>query len=53
MATQPKEERRDLWELSVDELSPLSYVGLIDLLLAELCLPRDWHRALNELPFQN
>jgi len=25
----------------------------IDLLLAELCLPREWHRALSELPFKN
>jgi len=24
----------------------LLYTCLIDLLLAELCLPRDWHRAL-------
>jgi hypothetical protein len=28
------------------------YEQVIDLLLAELCLPRDWHRALSELPFQ-
>jgi hypothetical protein len=27
--------------------------GIDHLLLAELWLPRDWHRALNELPSQN
>ncbi|MCS4095879.1 hypothetical protein FHT76_007600 [Rhizobium sp. BK176] len=30
----------------------LPYRCIIDLLLAELCSPRDWHRALSELPFQ-
>jgi CspA family cold shock protein len=28
------------------------YTPFIDLLLAELCLRRDWHRVLSELPFQ-
>src|SRR6476620_11690037 len=35
-------------KLSVDFRCKASIFGFIDLLLAELCLPRDWHRALFE-----
>jgi hypothetical protein len=49
---QSKGEQRNLRKLIVDEPASLSYTELIDLLLAELCLPRDWHRALSELLFQ-
>jgi len=39
-------------KLIVDAAIQVPYRCGIDLLLAELCLPRDWHRALSELPFQ-
>jgi len=39
-------------KLLVDFARKVSIFGFIDLLLAELCLPRDWHRALFELLFQ-
>lgn len=41
-----------LGKLIVDAAIQVPYRCGIDLLLAELCLPRDWHRALSELPFQ-
>ena len=40
-------------KLKFDHPLIFSYQWFIDLLLAELCLPRDWHRALFELPFKN
>jgi hypothetical protein len=39
-------------KLTVDVPLSFLYSSIIDLLLAELCSPRDWHRALSELPFQ-
>jgi hypothetical protein len=52
VSQQPKDEFNDLQKLNVDEPTAAPYVVAIDLLLAELCLPRDWHRALSELLFQ-
>lgn len=40
-------------ELFIDRSCGGRYSFIIDLLLAELCLPRDWHRALSEFLFQN
>jgi hypothetical protein len=39
-------------KLNVDAALLTPYRTIIDLLLAELCLPHDWHRALSELLFQ-
>jgi len=39
-------------KLRVDVMPGGPYIYFIDLLLAELCLPRDWHRALSEILFQ-
>lgn len=35
-----------------DDAPLVPYTVFIDLLLAELCPRRDWHRVLSELPFQ-
>jgi hypothetical protein len=49
---QPEDQFPDISKPAVDVWLSFPYSWIIDLLLAELCSPRDWRRALSELPFQ-
>jgi len=49
---QPKQAIFIPKKLNVDVVPLSPYKIIIDLLLAELCLPHDRHRALSELFFQ-